>query len=242
MIKGPGKKLLAFASLLKEALNELLKNDPLRMAGATAFFTTFALPPILVILIQALKLVLDPAQVRSEVFGSLSGIVGPETVHQLVGVLRALRKMAQNWWITLGGFVFLLFIATTLFKIIRSSVNQVWKIRRISKQGIVRGLGARLQSVAMILVAGILLVIGIVAEGVQAFIGSYIFEFSPVLSAYFNSALSYIISILVVTLWFAVVLRYLPDGRPGWPIAFTGAFLTALLFTAGKIILHWLLT
>jgi uncharacterized BrkB/YihY/UPF0761 family membrane protein len=40
--------------LLKDALAELLKNDPLRLAGATAFFTTFALPPILVILIQAL--------------------------------------------------------------------------------------------------------------------------------------------------------------------------------------------
>ena len=47
-----------FFTLSGDALKELLKNDPLRMAGATAFFTTFALPPILVILIQSLGLFL----------------------------------------------------------------------------------------------------------------------------------------------------------------------------------------
>src|ERR1700694_2470285 len=95
-----------FARLFRDALRELLKNDPLRMAGATAFFTTFALPPILVILIQALRLVIDPRTVRLEMFRNLSGIFGPETAHQLVDVLKALRRMAQNWYITIGGVIF----------------------------------------------------------------------------------------------------------------------------------------
>src|SRR5215218_10795992 len=89
--------------LFKEAGKELGRNDPLRMAGATAFFTTFALPPILVILIQSLKLFLDPRKIRMELFKSLSDIVGPEAVRQMVDVLRSLRKLAQNWYITIGG-------------------------------------------------------------------------------------------------------------------------------------------
>src|SRR5512133_2017292 len=112
---------LNFFRLLRDAMTELLKNDPLRMAGATAFFTTFALPPILVILIQALKLILNPDRIRAELFRSLSDIVGPEAVHQLTDVLGALRKLAQNWSITLAGFIFLLFVATTLFKVIKNS-------------------------------------------------------------------------------------------------------------------------
>ena len=60
--------------LLRDSMSELLRNDPLRMAGATAFFTTFALPPILVILIQVLKLVIDPETVRTQLFQNLSGI------------------------------------------------------------------------------------------------------------------------------------------------------------------------
>lgn len=232
----------AMIRIVRDSMNELLKNDPLRMAGATAFFTTFALPPILVILIQVLKLLYDPQKIRSELFTHLEGIIGLQSVQQLDDVLQALSNMAQNWWITGFGFLFLLFVATTLFKVIRNSLNQVWKMRIIRKRGIYKSLGARVKAMAIIIVAAILFVFGILAEGVQALIGHYVFEFSPLLSIYLNSVLSYIISILVVTLWFAIVFRFLPDGRPDWDIAFSGAFFTAILFSVGKLVLHWLLT
>jgi membrane protein len=231
-----------FARMLRQSLVELLKNDPLRMAGATAFFTTFALPPILLILIQLLKLILDPQQVRSRLFKSLSNIVGDEAVQQVTEVIMAIRNLAQSWWVIIGGFIFLLFVATTLFKVIKSSINQVWKIRPVKKLNLEKTVRSRLKSVGVILVAGVLFIVGILAEGIQTFIGKYIFEISPLLSAYFNSALNYVISVLIVTLWFAIVFRYLPDGKPEWRVAFTGALVTAILFNIGKIILHWLLS
>ena len=176
--------------LFGEALEELVKNDPLRMAGATAFFTTFALPLILVILIQTLKWVLNPRIIRAELISSLAGVVGPEAVQQLEGVLRAFRQLAQNWYIIIGGFIFLLFVATTLFKVIKNSLNQVWKIRPYKKHGLLKGLRTRIQSVLVIIIAGVLFMIGLFAEGVQAFIGRYIFELSPLLSIYFNYILN----------------------------------------------------
>ena len=127
MNKVSSKYILSIAELLRSSYKELLKNDPLRMAGATAFFTTFALPPILVIFIQLFKLILEPKMARKELFKSLSDIVGNETVGQLAGVLNAFRKIAQNWYISIGGFIFLIFVATTLFNIIKHSLNQVWK-------------------------------------------------------------------------------------------------------------------
>jgi membrane protein len=242
MSKEKKKYLSLIVELARDAYKELVKNDPLRLAAATAFFTTFALPPILVILIQLFKLVLEPKLVRTELFKSLSDIVGNEAVRQLAGVLRAFREIAQNWYIAIGGFIFLIFVATTLFSVIKRSLNQVWKIRPIHEKAIIRGLRGRFHSVLVIVVAGILFVIGIFIEGMQAVVGKYIFQISPLLSFYFNSIFSYIISLAIVTLWFAMLFRYLPDGRPEWKVAFAGAFLTALLFSIGKIILHWLLT
>jgi membrane protein len=242
MSKNIRQKLVIISDLLQKALKELLKNDPLRMAGATAFFTTFALPPILVILIQSLKLFIDAHTIRVELFKSLSAIVGPETVRQTVDVLQGLRRLAQNWYITIGGFIFLLFVATTLFKVIKSSLNELWRIRPQRKQGLWKSLQGRVQSLLVILLAGVLFVIGLLSEGARAFIGNYIFEFSPLLSAYFKSFLNHFVSLIIVMLWFVMVFRYLPDGRPQWKIAFMGGFVTSLLFTLGKIILHWLLT
>ena len=107
--------VLNFSYLLRESLIELLKNDPLRMAGATAFFTTFALPPVLVIIIQSLKLILNPEQVRSRLFRNLEGIIGHEAVNQLADILLALRKLASNWWIIIGGFIFFTFCGHNTF-------------------------------------------------------------------------------------------------------------------------------
>lgn len=231
-----------FIRLLRDALKELMKNDPLRMAGATAFFTTFALPPILVILIQFLRLIINPSMLRGELFESLSGIVGPESVQQMVDVIRSFRRLAYNWYVAIGGFIFLLFVATTLFKIIKGSINQVWKIKPVDRHGVLKKIRTRAQAVWVILVAGLLFVFGILAEGLQSFVGKHIFEVSPLFSFYFNSFVSHIVSVIIVTVWFAIMFRFLPDGRPEWKVAFAGALLTGLLFTLGKFILHWLLT
>lgn len=236
------KALPVFARMLRQTFVELNRNDPLRMAGATAFFTTFALPPILIILIQVLGLVINPRLLSRQLFTTLSGIVGRESVQQIVDTLIAFRQMAQNWAITIGGFLFLMFVATTLFKIIKGSINQLWKMKVVERRGFWKGLRSRGKSILVILFAGVLFIIGVIAEGAQAYMGQYISELSPALGRYFNSLLSYLLSIVIVTIWFAIVFRYLPDGRPLWKVAFVGGLLTSILFNIGKFVLRWLLT
>lgn len=228
-------------ALLKEALRELTKNDPLRMAGATAFFTTFALPPILAIIIQGLGLVLDRREVRHELFRVLAGMLGTASTEQISQVLRAFRMLARDHWSVLLGFLFLLFVATTLFVIIKNSFNQIWNIKVVEHRGIGSRLGDRLRSIAIILVAGILFALGLMGETAQAFLGSYIRGVSPLFAVYFNTAVNYVLSVGIVTLWFAILYRYLPDARPAWSIALVGGFVTSILFNTGKVLLRYLL-
>lgn len=234
--------LWRLARLLRQSGAELTQNDPLRMAGATAFFTTFALPPILIIIIQVLGLVFNPRHISQRLFSTLSGIVAPESVQQIINILLAFRQMAQNWVVTAGGFVFLLFVATTLFKVIKSSINQIWKIKVFQKRGVWKSLQSRAKSVAVIVVAGLLFVTGLMAEAAQAYLGRYILQVSPLLLFYYNSIGNFLLSIIIVTLWFTIVFRYLPDGRPAWKVALVGALVTSILFNLGKLVLRWLLT
>lgn len=243
MVATPGgSRLRAIFSLFKEAFVELGKNDPLRMAGATAFFTIFALPPILIIMIQVLGLVFDPQKISRELFIHLSGMVGAKSTQQIITTLIAFRRMAQNWFITIGGFLFLVFVATTLFKVIKSSLNQIWMITVVESRPFKAVLITRLVSVMVIVIASILFVIGLVVEGAQAFLWEYMKEFLPSIGDYLNSILNYLVSVLIVTLWFAILFRYLPDARPQWGVALTGAFVTSVLFNIGKFVLHWLLS
>lgn len=121
-------------------------------------------------------------------------------------------------------------------------MNQVWKIKVVKKRNLWMGLRDRLQSLFVILVAGMLFMGGLLTEGAQAVLGNYISELFPSFASYLNSFLNHIVSIVIVTLWFTILFHYLPDGKPQWKVALTGAFLTSLLFNSGKILLRWLLT
>lgn len=232
----------ALPHLLRRAFAELQRNDPMRMAGATAFFTIFALPPILVMLIQLLRLVLHPMMARNELLNSLTEMVGPEAAAQLNKVLTAFEQLAQNIWVTAAGFLFLLFVATNLFSIIRHSINQIWKIRPRKRKGVLMKMSPRWHAVVVILIAGFLFLVGIVAETLQTFISQRLFDDWNLLSVYFNRTVNYLISLVIVTLWFTIMFRYLPDGRPSWRVALVGGWITSLLFSAGRFVLHLLLS
>src|SRR5690606_5900277 len=45
------------------------------------------------------------------------------------------------------------------------------------------------------------------------------------------------LSLAVITLLFAAMFKVLPDARVGWRSVWLGAFVTALLFVAGKFLL-----
>lgn len=233
--------LRTYSSIIRSAFLLFLKNDPLKLGGATAFFTMFALPPVLIILVQLLSLFLDPHTIRHEMFTSLSGMVGEEAVRQIISVIKAVRKLNSNWPATILVFIFLLFVATTVFRVIRSSINQIWDVEMSAGKKVIHSLRSRLLSLVLIVITGILFSIGIVFETVQVVIGNYFIQIFPSLSGWFNQFLAFIIAVLIIAIWFTIILRYLNDRHPSWRIARAGGLFTSILFYIGKTVLHILL-
>lgn len=226
---------------LANAYKLLLKNDPLRLAGATAFFTSFALPPILLLLIQLLSLLFNRRSVSRELFTELGSVLGDDGVRQLVEILRGFRGLAINWPIAIAGLFFLLFVATTLFKVIQSSVNQVWMIEKRGDKKFKMAMLTRLKSTGLIIFTGLLFMASLAAESLKVIFGNYLDNIIPGSGFYSNGTLSTLLSIAIVCTWFTVLFRYLPDGRPNWKVAFIGGLLTSILYNAGVIVLKWLL-
>lgn len=220
--------------LLRAAFREFQKNDPLRMAAATAFFTTFALPAILLILIQVFGLVAGRRTIGHNLLTGLADILGADAVEGIRNMLRNVRQLTQSWYIALGLFFFLLFVATTLFKVIKDSLNQLWDIRLKEGMGIKLQLKQRGKSFIAILLAGLLFFGVLLAEGVIALL--------PEKVGFLGSLLRQFISVIAATIWFGILFKYLADGYSNWKVTLTGAFFTGLLFTIGKLILGVLLT
>jgi len=227
---------------MRKSLSELKKNDPLRLAGATAFFSTFALPPILIILTQLFGLFLNQKELNSQLIQRLANLMGNGSALQVQEVLNNFRSLSQNLFALSIGFIFLLFVATTLFAVIKNSLNQIWKIRVKAHPGIWFYIKLRGRSLIIILLAGLLFILLIFIEGMQAILGEYINYLGPKAGNFLNGLVNETLFIIIISIWFSILFRFLTDGRPQWKVALAGGFFTAILFSFGKVILKWLLS
>lgn len=223
------------------SLQLLVSNDPLRLAGATAFFATFALPFILMILVQVLSLIFNRREISHELFVRMSSILGEASMQQVVITIRGFRGLVSSWWAIAAGSLFILFVATTLFRVIKNSFNQLWMIRVDPEQQFRVSVKGRFKSLLLILFTGLLFVTGVVLEALQVLFGKYIDEMVHGSGIFFNGILSFLISISITALWFAVLFHFIPDGRSKWKVSFAGGLLTSLLFAFGKFVLKRLL-
>nr|WP_121271264.1 YihY/virulence factor BrkB family protein [Pedobacter schmidteae] len=217
------------------------KNDPLRLAGATAFFANFALPPILLILIRLFGFFIDRKILATRLFERLGNILDDDSTGQIRQTLRNIRGIDHQWYATLISFVFFLFVATTLFNVIKNSMDQIWSIGKKEHVGFMFTMKLRVRSMVIILLAGILFLVGFLTDSIQAFISVYINTAAPTFGKFFLSLLNQLLFVVIVMAWFTVLFRFLTNGRPTWKTALQGGLLTAILFTVGKYILRILL-
>ncbi len=235
-------KIKIFSSLLSDAFHEFQENDPLRMAAATSFFATFALPPILIIITEIFGFFGDTRIIRRDLIDQLSNAIDKNTVSQIRETLRNVRYLPLNWYAQAGGFIFLLFVATTLFNVIKGSLNQVWKIRSKKNNGIAFMLLYRLKSVGLIISAGVLFFLVVSGDLRTSLLQQHHDDLQSGPNIFFQKIFYHTISMIAVTAWFILILKTLADARPAWKVAIAGGIFTGILFTVGKIILRLLLS
>jgi membrane protein len=239
--KSKGNELSLLIGSLRDSLGLLGKIDPLRMAGATAFFATFALAPIVFILAQLFGFLIGPGKMGRGLIENISNTLGKEGAEQVRQVVRNIRGFGESWYVIIFGFLFLLFIATTLFGVIKNSLNQIWRISVKERPGLLFALVFRLRSFAVILLVGILFFADFLFEGLEALAGNYLDQIWTWGSIYFKGILAEIGSVLIVSAWFVLLFRLLADGRPSWKASLAGGLLTGILFIAGRLLLRYLL-
>jgi membrane protein len=227
--------------IFKNAFLQLKSNEPLILASATAFFTLFSLTPILVILVNILSILFRNNKIPAALFQPIEKVFGGETSEQIRSVVENVKSFGGAWYITVGGFIFLFFVATNLLNIIKKSINQLWHIRNSSSKRIKYNLRERLVGILLILSIGFVFTISLLLDTSVAFLHGYLQELIPSVDTFLIRTINIIFSILVVTAWFTILYKILPDAIVHWKVALVGGLLTAVLFTIGKWILGQLL-
>jgi membrane protein len=208
-------------------------------AAALAYYTVFALPPLLILLTLVVGLFWDPVEVQQALerqFSSLVGVEGGRAIREMLS--RAERQGSGGIVASALGVAALTFGALGAFMQLQGALNRAWEVKPDPKRGGVRQfIAKRILSVGMILAVAFLLIVSLAVSAVLSALGAKM-TFIPEQALH---AADVTLSFAVITLLFAAIFRFLPDAEIAWRDVWTGALVTSLLFVAGKFVIGFYL-
>lgn len=226
-------------AFLKAVFAEFGDDDCARMAAALSYYTVFALPPLLVLTLMAVGSVFDPASVQAEVVAQVRSIAGAQAAEQVTTMIETASRPGTGGPLAAAlGVLALLFGATGAFAQLQEALNRAWDVEESGPGGIVGYLAKRAMSFAMIAGFAFLMLVSLLVSAALSAFGASLGGWLPAgISAWVLRALSLGLSFAVITLLIAAIFKVLPDVKIGWREVWTGAAVTALLFTAGKFLI-----
>ncbi|HLA63783.1 MAG TPA: YihY/virulence factor BrkB family protein [Rhodothermales bacterium] len=220
--------------LMKETLEEAMKDDVMSLSAAVAYYAVFSLPPLLVIVLALAGAIFGPEAVGEALVGQARDMAGVEAGEAVQTMLENSSGIAGSFGAKLAGLAALLFGATGAFAQMQASLNTVWDIKNEKRTGFVGLLVKRVLSFGMVLTIAFLLLISLALSAAIGAIGDTFMGGTP---PALLEAVNFILSFSLSTLLFAALFVVLPDTRVAWRDTWVGAAFTAGLFAIGKTLI-----
>jgi membrane protein len=202
-------------------------------AAAMAFYTMFAIGPILIFVVAVAEPFVGKLMAQQAVFDALSTVVAPD---QLKGIQRfASQDLFKGGGVAaLIGAAVLLYTGTRVFVELDDGIDAIWRDRKSrSLHPVMAGLKSRLLALALMVVLGLLLIAVILASVlISAYAGAL--EAFPMLGEWIGPAMSASVHYGLLSAFFTLIYKWLPTGGVSWKYALIGGLVNALLFAAGN--------
>jgi membrane protein len=219
--------------LIKATFRDFGEDECAVRAAALAYYTVFALPPLLILLIIVAGMVWDPADVERALESQFAGMMGESGAQQIHTIItQADRPGSGGLFATLASIGGLVFGATGAFIQLQGALNRAWEVKPDpAAGGMVNFITKRMLSLGMVLGIAFLLAVSLaLTSAISAMSGMLGGAIPEPLLHVMNFALSF----AVLGLLFAAMFKVLPDADVAWRDVWVGGAVTALLFVAGK--------
>ncbi len=232
--------LSAFPNMLKLTYQGWQEDKASRLAAALAYYTIFSLAPMLVIAIAVAGLIWQREAVQNSVMDQITGLVGAQGANFVAGLLEGAGNSREGVAATIIGIITLLFGALGVFNALHDALNTIWEVSEEETRGIWNSVRKvivnRLLSFTMILGIGFMLLVSLVISAAISALGTWISGLFP-FQEFILQVINIIVSTGIITVFFALIFKVLPDGEVAWRDVWIGAFFTAVLFSIGKMLI-----
>ena len=222
--------------LLGSAARAWWDDDALRLGASLAYYTLFAIAPILLVATAIAGMVFGAEAVNGEIVGQLDHLIGREGARAVQGLLEGASQRRTGTLATvLGGITFVV-AATGAFLELQAALNTIWRVKLRPGVNLKALLIDRLRSFGLVIAIGFLLMVSLAVTAALAALNGWLSQYAPNLPLVW-SGVSTLVSLTVTTGLFALLFRFLPDVRLRWRDVMTGALTTAVLFAIGQLLI-----
>src|SRR3978361_1928915 len=152
-------------------------------------------------------------------------------------MLKSLALSGKTGITVIIGIVTLLVGASSMFIEIQDSLNIIWRVKAKPKKGWVKLLQNRFLSFSLIISLGFLLLVSLVVNLAVKALSTRIEHFLPDLTVTLFDLINLGITLLVISVLFGIIFKFLPDVKIKWKDVRSGAIFTALLFMLGQYLI-----
>lgn len=221
--------------ILKASLNGILDDKILKLSASLAYYTVFAMGPLLFMILLLCGFIYGKDAVQGKVFTELAGFTGKDTADQLQYIIKNAALMGKGVFAVIAGGIVLLISATSIFAEIQDSLNMIWGVKPKPKSSLIKYLQNRLLSFSIIIGLGFLAVVSLTLSALIDGLSDKILHRYPGINAVLLHGCNLVLTIGVIGLIFAITFKVLPDARVEWREVAVGALVTAVLFVLGKL-------
>ena len=229
------KKAIGIFTFTKKVVLEFLDDNVMKYGASLSYYTVFSLAPMLIIIISICGQFFGRDAVQGQVYGEIKDMVGSEAALQIQDTIKNIHLTKDTPVATTISIIVLLIGGTAMFGEIQDSLNRIWGLKVKAKKTWWKLILSRLLSFSLIISLGFVLMVSLVLNAVIAIIGDRLNHLIAGVDRVFIPVIDNLVTFGITTLLFAVIFKVLPDAKIKWKDVTVGAFITAILFTLGKI-------
>ncbi len=222
--------------IVRRTLSGWWNDNVPRLGASLAYYTLFALAPILIVAITVAGFFFGADAVQQEVTGQIRGLVGDQGAGAVQGMLEGASQRGTDGVATAVGLITFFLGATGAFLELQTALNGIWRVKPKANAGLKEMLLQRLLSFGLVVGVGFVLLVSLLVSAGLSALTRYVGTFLPDIAVLWQGV-NTLVSLGVITLLFAMIYQFLPDVDLRLRDVWVGALVTAGLFTIGKFVI-----
>lgn len=221
-------------ALLRQVFDEWQSDNATLLAAAVAFYATFSLGPLLLVIVAIGGMFFSEEATQREVIQATARLANERTATAVEKLVQTATS-GDRTGVTAVGLVLLLFGASGIFRQLRLALNLVLDIPD-PPEGWKAFLRSRLIALVMVIATMCLLVVLVMMTATLSMLRQLIPNIPGADVALWRTV-DFLVSTMLVAVVFAAILKWVPDVKLKWRHVWKGAAVAAVLFSVGRLLL-----